>query len=94
MQSTIHVTPTDYDVDAHAPASTYYTTGSNSSGALNRLKTYTVSIHHGTIFVSTCHCFATYTNLGLSEEPAQKHSQPNRYLVDEELHMVSTLRYI
>lgn len=44
MQSTIHVTPTDHDVDAHAPASTYYTTGSNSSGALNRLKTYTVCI--------------------------------------------------
>ncbi|CAM0135919.1 alpha,alpha-trehalase nth1 [Umbelopsis sp. WA50703] len=41
MQSTIHVTPTDHDVDAHAPASTYYTTGNNSSGALNRLKTYT-----------------------------------------------------
>lgn len=57
MQSTIHVIPTDHDVDAHAPASTYYTTGSNSSGALNRLKTYTVSarlVHNDYSFPCNC----------------------------------------
>ncbi|KAI9317208.1 trehalase-domain-containing protein [Dichotomocladium elegans] len=37
MQSTIHIT-TDIDVDAHAPSSTYYTTGLNAGGVIGRLK--------------------------------------------------------
>ncbi|CDH55138.1 glycoside hydrolase family 37 protein [Lichtheimia corymbifera JMRC:FSU:9682] len=40
MQSTIHIT-TDQEVDAHAPSSTYYTTGLNAGGAIGRLKSYT-----------------------------------------------------
>ncbi|KAG0170044.1 alpha,alpha-trehalase nth1 [Apophysomyces sp. BC1034] len=39
MQSTIHIS-TDQEVDVHAPASTYYTTGSNTGGSTNRLKTF------------------------------------------------------
>ncbi|OAD77206.1 glycoside hydrolase family 37 protein [Phycomyces blakesleeanus NRRL 1555(-)] len=40
-QSTIHVT--SEDVDVHAPASTYYTTGSNAGKSIRRLKTLTDS---------------------------------------------------
>ncbi|KAI8393429.1 trehalase-domain-containing protein [Radiomyces spectabilis] len=40
MQATIHHR-TDQEVDVHAPASTYYTTGSNAGGVTSRLKTYT-----------------------------------------------------
>jgi alpha,alpha-trehalase len=43
MQSTIHVS-SDQEVDAHAPASTYYTTGLNAGGHISRLKNYTVSL--------------------------------------------------
>ncbi|KAF7727245.1 alpha,alpha-trehalase nth1 [Apophysomyces ossiformis] len=39
MQSTIHISA-DQEVDVHAPASTYYTTGSNTGGSINRLKTF------------------------------------------------------
>ncbi|KAG0171898.1 alpha,alpha-trehalase nth1 [Apophysomyces sp. BC1034] len=37
MQSTIHVT-TDPNIDVHAPARTYYTTGNNAGGAISRLR--------------------------------------------------------
>ncbi|KAJ8652674.1 hypothetical protein O0I10_011681 [Lichtheimia ornata] len=40
MQSTIHITA-DQEVDAHAPSSTYYTTGLNAGGVIGRLKSYT-----------------------------------------------------
>ena len=43
MQSTIHVTADYEQVDAHAPSSTYYTTGLNAGGVIGRLKTYTVN---------------------------------------------------
>lgn len=42
MQSTIHVV-SNQDVDVHAPAKTYYTTGSNAGGFISRLKSLTVS---------------------------------------------------
>lgn len=38
MQSTIHLQSTQ-EVDAHAPASTYYTTGNNAGTATRRLQT-------------------------------------------------------
>ncbi|KAI7858220.1 trehalase-domain-containing protein [Circinella umbellata] len=41
MQSTIHVAADYEQVDAHAPSSTYYTTGLNAGGVIGRLKTYT-----------------------------------------------------
>ncbi|KAI9252562.1 trehalase-domain-containing protein [Helicostylum pulchrum] len=40
MQSTIHVV-SNQDVDVHAPAKTYYTTGSNAGGFISRLKSFT-----------------------------------------------------
>ncbi|KAI8891440.1 glycoside hydrolase family 37 protein [Backusella circina FSU 941] len=43
MQSTIHVS-SDQEVDAHAPASTYYTTGLNAGGYISRLKNYTTRL--------------------------------------------------
>lgn len=54
MQSTIHVS-TDQDVDVHAPAKTYYTTGSNAGGSVSRLKTfYTVIELRGFFEVLFC----------------------------------------
>lgn len=50
MQSTIHIT-TDQEVDAHAPSSTYYTTGLNAGGVIGRLKSYTVSVF---LYMHTC----------------------------------------
>lgn len=50
MQSTIHIT-TDQEVDAHAPSSTYYTTGLNAGGVIGRLKSYTVSVF---LYIHTC----------------------------------------
>lgn len=41
MQTTIHV-KADQEVDVHAPASTYYTTGNNSGASISRMKTLTV----------------------------------------------------
>lgn len=43
MQSTIHVV-SNQDVDVHAPAKTYYTTGSNAGGFISRLKSFTVCL--------------------------------------------------
>jgi hypothetical protein len=77
MQSTIHVTPTDHDVDAHAPASTYYTTGNNSSGALNRLKTYTVI--YVSLYVRYLSTLLTvYTQRRTGNDPFAAHSIPRR----------------
>lgn len=39
MQSTIHHVLSDRDVDVHAPAKTYYTTGNNAGGNISRLTT-------------------------------------------------------
>ncbi|KAI8646786.1 trehalase-domain-containing protein [Parasitella parasitica] len=39
MQSTIHVL-SDPNVDVHAPAQTYYTTGNNAGGSISRLQTF------------------------------------------------------
>ncbi|CEP19940.1 hypothetical protein [Parasitella parasitica] len=39
MQSTIHVL-SDPNVDVHAPAKTYYTTGNNAGGSISRLQTF------------------------------------------------------
>lgn len=41
MESTIHV-GSYHDVDVHAPAKTYYTTGSNAGGSTSRLKNFYV----------------------------------------------------
>lgn len=41
MQSTIHhILTDDKDIDVHAPAKTYYTTGNNAGGYVSRLKTF------------------------------------------------------
>ncbi|KAI7854955.1 trehalase-domain-containing protein [Circinella umbellata] len=40
--STIHATNTDQEVDVHAPASTYYTSGFNSGTEISRIKTFQV----------------------------------------------------
>ncbi|CAO3630836.1 unnamed protein product [Mucor hiemalis] len=41
MQSTFHhVLTDDKDIDVHAPAKTYYTTGNNAGGYVSRLKTF------------------------------------------------------
>lgn len=41
MQSTIHhFLSDDREIDVHAPAKTYYTTGNNAGGFVSRLRTF------------------------------------------------------
>jgi hypothetical protein len=43
MESAICLAPTDYEVDVHAPAETYYTTGSNAGNSINRVRSLSVN---------------------------------------------------
>lgn len=45
MQQELNHVKLDQSIDVHAPAKTYYTTGSNSGNAINRLRTLSVSLN-------------------------------------------------
>jgi hypothetical protein len=45
MESPICLAPTNYEVDVHAPAKTYYTIGSNADNSINRVRSLSVNSH-------------------------------------------------
>lgn len=55
MQSTIHHVGVEDDVDVHAPAKLYYTTGKNAGAYIRRLKNFVVRIHKkNLLLIRTC----------------------------------------
>ncbi|KAI7906734.1 neutral trehalase [Cokeromyces recurvatus] len=83
MQSTIHVI-TDQNVDVHAPAKTYYTTGSNAGGFVSRLKNYKASKDKAEYFIPPRKRRASHDDKNKAQKFLIDVKETQRILVEQE----------